>query len=538
VFYTSVHPYIYTSLFMVKFLKSNLFFLLLLTIVIFSLYGKSISFDFTYHDDDALILEKSSFLSDIKNIPKIFTTSCYYSKDFQYYRPILNLSFLIETSIFGLNIKVYHTTNIILFILALYLMYVFLLKLKLNESILKFIIILVSVHPILTSTVVWIPARNDTLLAIFIFLSFIFFIKYLENNNLQNLILYILFWAIALFTKETAILILILYPLFMYCFNYKLSKKEIIKNILILVPILIAYFYLRNISVAKVNINNYLINYKEYIYNIIYANIMYIYELITVNVYFALYKIKLEFIPILIFFISILIIGFIFIKKIIDRKQLVFLLVWFFMILFPTFFQNDYTFLNHRIFISFMSIVFILIKIIEEFIKKYNMLNKYFIIVFSILFVSLLFISFNFSDVYKNKYTFWTNAYKNVPKYHPAPYWMYKLFLENGDLNNAKKFLEEANKFGNNRYISDLALIYYQEGNFDKAEELYKQSIQLGINKAQCYRNLSVIYRKRDNDINKSIGYAKLAIKEKIYDVSYKQYLDKLIKLSNEKDNL
>ena len=90
---------------MLKFLKSNLFFFLLLIVIVFSLYGKSINFDFTYHDDDGLILEKADFLSHITNIPKLFITSCYYSSKFQYYRPILNLSFLIETTIFGLNTK-------------------------------------------------------------------------------------------------------------------------------------------------------------------------------------------------------------------------------------------------------------------------------------------------------------------------------------------------------------------------------------------------------------------------------------------------
>ena len=120
---TSVHLYIFLVL---KFLKSNLFFFLLLTTTVFSLYGKSINFDFTYHDDDGVILQKVDFLSHITNIPQLFLTSCYYSDDFKYYRPTLNLSFLLETSIFGLNAKIYHSTNIILFILVLYLMYVFL----------------------------------------------------------------------------------------------------------------------------------------------------------------------------------------------------------------------------------------------------------------------------------------------------------------------------------------------------------------------------------------------------------------------------
>ena len=236
---------------MLKFLKSDLFFFLLLTIVVFSLYGKSINFDFTYHDDDLLVKNQVQFLSNIDNAPKLFIMSCYFDRDNIYYRPILNLFFLVETCIFGFNTKIYHTTNIILFILTLYLMYVFLTKLNLNQTILKFIVLLLSVHPIFTSTVVWVPARNDTLLAIFMFLSFIFFIEYLKNSETKNLIFYILSWTVALFTKETALLMIILFPLFVYCLNYKVTKKEIIKNILIIIPIILVYLYLRNISTNK-----------------------------------------------------------------------------------------------------------------------------------------------------------------------------------------------------------------------------------------------------------------------------------------------
>ena len=82
---------------MLKFLKSNLFFFLLLTIVVFSLYGKSIFFDFTYHDDDVSILGRVDFLSNIKNAPKLFLTSVFFLKEDPYYRPILNLSFMVDT---------------------------------------------------------------------------------------------------------------------------------------------------------------------------------------------------------------------------------------------------------------------------------------------------------------------------------------------------------------------------------------------------------------------------------------------------------
>ena len=142
----------------------------------------------------------------------------------------------------------------------------------------------------------------------------------------------------------------------------------------------------------------------------------------------------------------------------------------------------------------------------------------------------------------KNKYEYWINAYLDAPKYHAASYYIAHLYIEQKNYSKAKDFLIEANKYGDYRYLSDLALLYYYEGDVDKAEEIYKKAIESGINKAQCYRNLSTIYLKRDEDINKAMKYAKLAVQEEPYDDGYKQYLQNLTefykKSINEKNNI
>lgn len=525
------------------FLKSNLFFFLLLTAVVFCLYGKSINFDFTYHDDDLLIKNQVPFLSDIGNAPKLFIMSCYFDRDNIYYRPILNLSFLIETCIFGLNTKIYHLTNIILFILALYLMYIFLVKLNLNQTILKFIVLLLSVHPIFTSTVVWIPARNDTLLAILIFLSFIFFINYLKDNSNVNLISYILFWTISLFTKETALLMVLLFPLFAHCFNYKIIKREIIKNLLIIIPIILIYFYLRNISTNKLQLENYLINCYQYFENMVLGLIVYIDRFVNpLNTNMLLYKIQLNLREIFnaVFVCSVLI--YIYCKRIIDRKELAFFVIWFIACLFTTFLLPDYVYLNHRIIISIFSVIAVICYLADRLLTSFTNLKKYLVVLWCIFFIGFSYISFFQQDKYKEKNIYWKKAFAEAPTYHAFAYMLSRRYLEENNLQKAKELLLEAMSLSDDRYLSDLALIYYYEGDMDKSEETYNKAIEYGINKAQCYRNLSTIYLKRDKDINKSIEYAKLAVQESPYDTEYKQYLQNLTafynKLADEKNNI
>ena len=135
------------------------------------------------------------------------------------------------------------------------------------------------------------------------------------------------------------------------------------------------------------------------------------------------------------------------------------------------------------------------------------------------------YISFFQQDKYKNRNNYWENAFSEAPKYHAFAYMLSRRYLEENNLQKSKELLLEAISLSDNRYLSDLALIYYREGDMNKAEELYNEAVEYGMNKAQCYRNLSVIYFKRDNDINKAIEYAKLAVQEEPYDDKYKKYL-------------
>ena len=96
-----------------KFLNTNIFFLILLTIVVFALYGKSINFDLTELDDSGLITNNIGFISNFKNIPKLFTMSPYYNNSTSYYRPMLSVSFAMEALFVRDDLKLYHITNII-----------------------------------------------------------------------------------------------------------------------------------------------------------------------------------------------------------------------------------------------------------------------------------------------------------------------------------------------------------------------------------------------------------------------------------------
>ncbi len=170
-----------------------------------ALYIKTVYFEATYLDDDILILNNFPFLGKLSNILQAFRQEVFKQCNFSFYRPILIASFIIDANIGRGSSLVFHLTNIFLHIAASSLLFMFLTKSNYRKDLALFFSILFTVHPVLVQAVAWIPGRNDSLLAVFSLASFISFVNYLNTDRLKWYAFHVLFFGLALFTKESAI---------------------------------------------------------------------------------------------------------------------------------------------------------------------------------------------------------------------------------------------------------------------------------------------------------------------------------------------
>ena len=497
------------------FFRTKLSFLIILSIVIFVLYGKSINFDFINLDEDTLIENHITHLSNIKNIPEFFLTSCYFTKTSFYYRPLLTVSFCLETSVFGYNKTVYHFTNIILFIFSLYLMYVFSLKFKINSGISKFIVLLFAVHPVFTTLPVWVPARNDTLLIIFILLSFIKLSDYVQFNKKTDLILFVLFFVSALFTKESAIFLFILYPLFLYCVEYKFVKKHIYMYVSLL-AIIVVYLFLRNCSVASMNIISYFVNILNYLNNIVFGVCNYIFF------FFVPYKIPTMLLNETISYRSLMVfclftfvfVGFYY-KNIKYRKILLFSAVWFLIFLIPTFFQKEYVFLVHRLFVPCVGLLIFLSIFIEQLILKVHILKKYTVILFIVLFGCLFYISFTFQNTFSNRQTFWQQANIDAPNYHFVPYNLAVIYFQQNNYEKYKEFIFKAYNLKNGKiHFFNIVPVLMKEGQTDKVKQVCFDILQDNNSKLFFKVGANIVMGQiclQEHNIKQAYAYFKIA---------------------------
>ncbi|MEO5769599.1 MAG: tetratricopeptide repeat protein [Polyangia bacterium] len=143
-----------------------------MVLFIAALYGRTAAFDFSYLDDDILIVDDQAFLSAPNSLARAFTRGYFpfhggAHQDHSYYRPLVTVSFVLDAAWGGTDAGVYHRTNVVLHAVATALLFLLLRRSGYRDLVALFGAFLFAAHPALTEAVAWIPGRNDVLLAVF-----------------------------------------------------------------------------------------------------------------------------------------------------------------------------------------------------------------------------------------------------------------------------------------------------------------------------------------------------------------------------------
>jgi protein O-mannosyl-transferase len=222
---------------------------LLVILIPFILYISAIRLGFVYLDDDILILDNYEKISHLTNIGQAFRSDAFFANLSPYYRPLMTVSFMIDAALGGKSPGIYHFGNLVYYILScISLMWMLSLM---NFSKPKVLIgtLFFAVHPMIGHAVLWIPARGDLLVTLFGLLSFSLFIRYLRENKFRYLFLHVLCLAGAIFSKESAVFLPILFVLLL------LIRKEPLfrwKNLILFgswILVIAVWYYLRLISI-------------------------------------------------------------------------------------------------------------------------------------------------------------------------------------------------------------------------------------------------------------------------------------------------
>jgi len=202
-------------------------------------YAPSYNYDFVY-DDDAVVKENRFVQQGLAGLDEIWTTSYFegYSENIKAraYRPIPLTTLAIEYELFGLDSKANHISNILMYGLTGFLLFLFLATLLRNyhPALPVIVSLLFVLHPIHIEVVANIKSR-DTMLGFIGFLSgALLFLKYFDRRKIGLLAMAALFYGIGLFSKESALTNLAVFPLLLWFFR----KTSLVKSLTYSLPLI------------------------------------------------------------------------------------------------------------------------------------------------------------------------------------------------------------------------------------------------------------------------------------------------------------
>ncbi len=489
----------------------------------------SLSFDYTYLDDNVLLINFMAYLKKAEYLKKVFLEDVFHNTTSggAYYRPILNLSFMFDVFISGGKVSFFHLMNMMYHIIAICLFFYTLISLKVNKLLALLFSLIFSVHPLMMQAVVWIPGRNDSILAIFVLSSFLSFLRHFQSGKKRLFVLGLVFFTLALFTKENAVcffpFILLYFLLIEKVPIQKLRIPSIIMGLIILFWLIFRFFALGGIKSGGFGIDQLL---GSFIQNSP-ALLAYLGKFF-IPIFLSVFPIIQDLtIPIVIGGGVMIIIAWAFYKSARQNRIWMILgLIWFLGFISPGIIKPNVLFPDfseHRTYLANFGLILMVI--------KSNWLESVFLKFKNATIVTLIFILFIFGGmtfmrekVFQNRETFWTDAISTSPN-HPFNNNSYGAMLYmKKQYRDAEVYFKKALIINPKEPLSNgnMGLVCMNTQRYDEAEKYFKREIEIFPFRPLAFFNLGLLYSKENRWEDAAIMWEKTIQNFPYYPDSYR----------------
>lgn len=176
-----------------------------LVIAVFICYSNSLSNGFVF-DDEYLVL--------IYSRPRSFSHLLDMLVDS--YRPIRNLSYILDFIVWGANPFGFHLTNVLIHAANTVLVFFLIRRFTIGSIVPALTALIFAVHPIQTDAVAYVSGRRDVLFTLFYLAAFHSYLTYRNNKSRISFVLFLVLWALGLMSKEMAVSL----PLVIFVWNF------------------------------------------------------------------------------------------------------------------------------------------------------------------------------------------------------------------------------------------------------------------------------------------------------------------------------
>ncbi len=206
---------------------------IILIIVLCSMLYSNTLFNGFALDDRAVITENSLTKMGLRGIGDLITHDHFYGYSHTptgLYRPIPLVTHAIEYEVAGLSPFTGHLVNLFLYILAcISLFYALSYWFPDRNPLLPLVaVILFAVHPLHTEVVANIKGRDELITLLFLSISVIFSFRYARRSTIPDYLIGVLFFTLALFSKESALTFLVIIPISLWFFGKTTLKKILV----------------------------------------------------------------------------------------------------------------------------------------------------------------------------------------------------------------------------------------------------------------------------------------------------------------------
>ena len=169
-----------------------------------------------------------------------------------YYRPLVNITYLLDYKIWGMNAPGFRATNLALHLVTCLLLFYVLSGYYRGLIVPLAATLLFGLHPVNTEAVSWISSRNNILVSMFSMASFYLFVLQGEKKGLVYPLLSLLFFGLALLSKEFGAMLICIF--FLYN-RFRVDRIEgwqrEVRQYVPYVGVLLCYFWMRWVAIGS-----------------------------------------------------------------------------------------------------------------------------------------------------------------------------------------------------------------------------------------------------------------------------------------------
>ena len=171
-------------------------------------YLGTLQFEFVYDDLGQIVT--NPLVHSWSYLPVYFRANVW-AQSFvvgNYYRPIFMVWLLLNYTVFGLQPFFWHLTTVGLHVTATWLVFVLVERLTRDRRAAGIAALVFGLHPVHLEAVAWVSGLTEPLLAVFCIPAFLAYLNYRERERSPRwLAISLLLYTVALFTKETAVIL-------------------------------------------------------------------------------------------------------------------------------------------------------------------------------------------------------------------------------------------------------------------------------------------------------------------------------------------